>query len=427
MKRTNFFIPFKKNVNLDGAASAVYMEKMGMTHAVGAGMYTHLPLGFRVFNNLKTVLNKHLYLAGCGQHQFPALQPLSMWEASGRLEIFGNSIFRFKDQHGKDVCVAPTHEVAAAFTARQFVTSYRDLPFRISQIQTKFRDETRPRGGVLRTREFTMHDLYSFDENHEKGEISYQAIMKAYVDTLTELRIPFLLKEQDDMGAIGGVKSHEFHVITDVGEDKIEINGTFHNSLEVAHIFMLGDKYTAPIDASFVDSSGASKPIFMSSFGLGIERTAAAFLEKNLCSGQDLIWSWALAPFKICILGDAAEMWDAYHELSTEYDEEEILIDDRSDAAINFSGKLRENFSLGLPIYLIYGKSFKSDGEVEIRIPLLDKVKFVGVESLISTVKHYEGVIKAIELANMQFEESYWSDERRRPINAAGWAILREN
>lgn len=146
MKRSNFFIPLKNDVKSDtGCVSANYMEKLGMVHQVGAGMYTHLPLGFTIIKNVKETLNKHLLKAGCAEHQFPSIQPLPLWEKSGRLGIFGNSIFTFKDQHDKGICLAPTHEILAAHTAKQFVRSYKDLPIRISQTHSKFRDEERPR------------------------------------------------------------------------------------------------------------------------------------------------------------------------------------------------------------------------------------------------------------------------------------------
>ena len=400
MKRSHFFIPMKKEVKTDPSAkSAAYAERIGLAHMIGSGMYTHLPLGYKIFANLKAVLTRHLLAAGCAEHQFPAIQPLSVWKDSGRFEIFGSSIFVMKDQHGRDICLAPTHEVAAAYTAKCFIRSYRDLPVCISQIQTKFRDEARPRGGLIRTREFTMHDAYSFDTGIDSAAEGYEEIKRAYINTLIELRVPFTIRDQQDMGAIGGVKSHEFHVFADAGEDHCpDPDSVEHNSLEIAHIFMLGEQHSKPIGACYADRDGALRPIFMCSFGMGIERTAVAFIESYLRNGKDLLWSWALAPFKVMILGQSPYTTKLYRQLTESgYD---TLLEDRD---IPFSQQLREGFMLGLPVYCIFGRQFEANQQVEIRVPLLNKVMAVDVEDVLPTLALLEQEIKGIELVRMTF------------------------
>ena len=171
--------------------------------------------------------------------------------------MFGNSIFQLSDQHERPHVLAPTHEATAAETARAFVTSYRDMPIRISQIQIKYRDEARPRGGVIRTRQFTMHDLYSFDVDSKAARIGYEKVKSAYIQTFRDLRIPIHVQEQADMGAIGGDSSHEFHAAADAGEDNFtRPTGEVVKSLELAHIFMLGDRIQCRVLGAYYDSAG---------------------------------------------------------------------------------------------------------------------------------------------------------------------------
>lgn len=381
MKRSNFFLPIGSDLHFDNCnRSLSYFEQMGMIQQIGSGIYSHLPGMYKLTQNLKQVLNKHLLNAGCSQHHFPALQPTSNWEDQGRLELFGKSMFVFDDQHGKRMCVAPTHEVTAALTAKRFIKSYRQLPIRLSQIQTKYRDETRPRGGLLRTREFTMHDLYSFDRDLKCACESYRLIRQAYEATLSEVGLPFVVREQADMGSIGGDCSHEFHVPADIGEDGFENpnSGDRVRTLEVAHIFMLGDKYSKPAAATFVDKDGQSKNVYMCSFGLGIERTIAAYVEVFHEPNKDLLWSWALAPFKIMILGNDTNADMLYNQLlGTEF---EPIIDDRDD--VFFGQKIKEAHYLGIPVYIIFGKKFTASQLIEVRVPRLETVEFMSLDSL---------------------------------------------
>lgn len=404
MKRSNFFMPMRREkVVGENSRSGEYFERMGMVAKVGSGIYTHLPAAYKLFQNLRATLNSHLLQAGCSEHQFPAIQPLNIWKESGRFETFGNIMFSFRDQHDKEVCLAPTHEVLAALTAKQFIRSYRDMPVRISQIQTKFRDETRPRGGLMRTREFTMQDLYSFDTGPEMAEVSYALIREAYERTLVDLRVPFVVKEQTDMGSIGGVKSHEFHVMSDAGEDTYldPESGREAKSIEVAHIFMLGEQYTKPVKASYVDRDGSSKEVFMCSFGLGIERTVAAYLEHYLEDGRDLLWSWALAPYKVMILGaEHSEAMELYERLSAAgYD---AMIDDRK--GIPFNQQLKEGMMMGLPIYIIFGRQFDSEEKVEVKSQLLGATTYLDLEDVVPHVEELRGEIRDVELVRMSFD-----------------------
>jgi prolyl-tRNA synthetase len=404
MRRSNYFMPMRRQrAARAGNKSGDYFEQMGMIAKVGAGIYTHLPAAFHLFRNVKATLNKHLLKAGCSEHQFPAIHPLNIWQESGRFETFGDIMFVFSDQHNKDMCLAPTHEILAALTAKQFIRSYRDLPVRISQIQTKFRDETRPRGGLMRTREFTMHDLYSFDTGFEAGNISYALMREAYERTFVDLRVPFVVKQQDDMGSIGGLMSHEFHVLAEAGEDNYRNPESGHESksIEVAHIFMLGNQYTKSVNARYTDQDGSSKDIFMCSFGLGIERTVAAYLERYLEDGKDLLWSWSLAPYKVMILGvEHPPADDLYEKLNAAgY---ETMIDDRKD--VPFNQQLKEGLMMGFPIYLILGRKFATEEKVEVKSPLLGTTMYLDIDEVLPHVEALRNEIKDVELIRMTFD-----------------------
>ena len=383
------------------AQSDAYFDRLGYDDKIAAGIYTHLPAGYRLFGNVKSVLNRHLAEAGSAEHQFPAIHPASIWRESGRFEKFGPIMFSFLDQHGNEKCLAPTHEILAAITAKHFVKSYRDMPIRITQTQTKFRDEKRPRGGVMRTLEFTMQDLYSFDVGAAQANVSYDLIVEAYRRTLIELRIPFRMKEQADMGSIGGLRSHEFHVLAASGEDSyVDRSGIAAPSLEIAHTFSLGTSYSVPVDATFMDRDGSSKPIFMCSFGMGIERTAAAFVENYLEDGQDLTWSWALAPFQVVIVGAKyKEAWAAYDMLRAAG--LSVLIDDRTD--LSFSQQWKEARLMGAPIYVVFGKAFDVEEKAEVLMSLTGAVRYVDPGSVNAAVQGMRAEIEAAELIRMSF------------------------
>jgi prolyl-tRNA synthetase len=419
MKRSDFFMPMRRQMPRQQGSGAtakndVYLQQHGYIAQVGAGIYTHLPAGYKLFRNVKKTLSKYLLRAGCSEHQFPAIQPTAIWKESGRFETFGKIMFNFEDQHGRNVSLAPTHEVIAALTAKQFIHSYRDLPVRINQVQTKFRDETRPRGGVMRTREFTMQDLYSFDTGPETAKTSYDAVVQAYRDTLVDLRVPFCVKVQNDMGSIGGLESHEFHVLSPSGED---IYDDPHNgpqpSIEIAHTFSLGDTYTKPINAVYAGSDGAERFIYMCSFGMGIERTAAAYIEKYLQESRDLVWSWSLAPFPIVVLGARhKDAWRAYEQLlDTGYD---VLIEDRTQ--LSFSQQWKESLLLGAPLYVIFGKKFASEERVEIYTPRTKSSRFVAPEDLLTAVVQTKKETEAIEVIEMNFPLISISSERKLAV-----------
>jgi prolyl-tRNA synthetase len=194
--------------------------KSGMIYQVAAGVYSYLPLAWRALRKIENIIREEMDNAGGQELQMPVLQPLELWEETGRDLAFGKSLFTLRDRKDRRLCLAPTHEEVITEMARRNVNSYRDLPLLLYQIQTKFRDEPRPRAGLIRVREFAMKDLYSFDVDEEAANKSYQVMTQAYRDICARCGISALLVEADS-GAIGGKESHEFTVVAESGEDEI--------------------------------------------------------------------------------------------------------------------------------------------------------------------------------------------------------------
>ena len=194
--------------------------KAGMIHQLAAGVYTYLPLGWRAIRKIENIIREEMDAIGGQELMMPVLQPFEIWEETGRDLAFGKGLFTLSDRRDRKLVLGPTHEEVITHLLRRNVHSYRDLPLLLYQIQTKFRDEPRPRGGLLRVREFAMMDLYSFDTDEEASEVSYQKMIQAYQNIYNRCGLPSMAVEADS-GAIGGKESHEFMVITESGEDRI--------------------------------------------------------------------------------------------------------------------------------------------------------------------------------------------------------------
>ena len=201
-------------------ASHQLLLRAGMIAQVAAGIYSYLPLAWRVFKKIENIIREEMDNAGGQELMMPVLQPLELWQETGRDQAFGKGLFTLRDRRDRNLCLGPTHEEIITKLVSQYVRSYRDLPLLLYQIQTKFRDEPRPRAGLLRVREFTMKDLYSFDTDEEGLAQSYNQMLKAYQNIYARCGLPTLLVEADS-GAIGGKDSHEFMLVTETGEDEV--------------------------------------------------------------------------------------------------------------------------------------------------------------------------------------------------------------
>ena len=196
------------------------MLKAGMVHQVSAGVYSYMPLAWKVLRNIENIIREEMNAAGGQEVRMPVIQPLELWESTGRASAFGDNLFKFKDRRDRPMCLAPTHEEVITQMAIQHIHSYKDMPQMPYQIQTKLRDEPRPRAGLMRVREFDMKDLYSMDVDQDALDVSYEKMVQAYKNIYRRCGLPALAVEADS-GAIGGKDSHEFILIAESGEDQI--------------------------------------------------------------------------------------------------------------------------------------------------------------------------------------------------------------
>ena len=231
--------------------------RSGMIHQIAAGVYAYLPLGWRSLRKLQQIVREELDAVGCQELMMPALHPIELWEKTGRHHAMGQILFSVVDRRERKLVLGPTHEEVITELARFQVRSYRDLPQLLYQIQTKFRDEPRPRGGLLRVREFDMMDLYSFDADWESLDTSYQKVRKAYLRIYDRCGLPTMMVEADS-GAIGGKDSHEFMAVTDTGEDQIIYCGAckYAANLEKAQSVKPGVPREAPLPLEEVSTPG---------------------------------------------------------------------------------------------------------------------------------------------------------------------------
>lgn len=238
MKLSQYFIPtLRENPAEAESVSHMLMLRAGLIRRLSSGIYTYLPLGLRVIRKVEEIVREEMNRAGAIELLMPVVQPAELWKESGRWDYYGPELLRFKDRNGRENCLAPTHEEVITDLVRKEIRSYRQLPINLYQIQTKFRDEIRPRFGVMRAREFIMKDAYSFDVDEEHAEISYRKMYDAYNRIFERCGLNFRAVEADT-GAIGGSFSHEFMVLADTGEDTIVACSTcsFAANIEMAEV-----------------------------------------------------------------------------------------------------------------------------------------------------------------------------------------------
>src|SRR5512136_1652158 len=221
MRYSEMFLPTVREVPSDAEiVSHQLMIRAGMIRKLTSGIYTYLPIGFRVIQKLGRIIREEMNRAGAQEVFMPTVQPRELWEESGRWSLYGKELLRFKDRNDRECCLGPTHEEVITDLVRNEIKTYRQLPKNIYQIQTKFRDEIRPRFGVMRCREFGMKDAYSFDSDQTGAEASYQKMFDAYSAIFRRCGLEFRAVEADT-GSIGGSFSHEFMVMAETGEDAV--------------------------------------------------------------------------------------------------------------------------------------------------------------------------------------------------------------
>ena len=410
MRRSRAFIPTTKEAPSDATLpSHQYLVRGGFINQQGAGLYNFLPLGKIVLEKIRRIVKEELDKAGCNEVQLSFVTPISLWERSGRSDTMGKEMLRIQDRHDNDFVLSPTNEEAMVELVKNRVTSYKDLPVNLYQIKTKFRDEARPRYGLLRGREFLMKDGYSFHSSKEDMAREFDMMQETYKKIFTRLGLDFRVVDADS-GAIGGTGSKEFHVLADSGEDTIIVcdscdyganietiyedeekidafneksyeelqtnnidekcscggNLSFKKGIEVGHIFQLGTKYSEALQANFNDENGKPKPFEMATFGIGVSRLVASVIEQNH-DESGCIWTKETAPYMVNIMISNIKD-DAQNELGEELyaklqaSHVEVILDDRKD---RFGFKMKDAELIGFPYTVIIGKEL-ANGSVQI-------------------------------------------------------------
>jgi len=390
MKWSNSFIQTQKENPSDAeAVSHRLMIRAGLIRQLASGTYSYLPLGLRTLRKVEAIIREEMNREGAAEVLLPALQPAELWQSTGRFEVLGEDMISFKDRHGKLNVLGPTHEEVITDLVRRETKSYRQLPLILYQIQTKFRDEARPRFGVIRSREFIMKDAYSFDPDQKSLSESYEKMLGAYHRIFTRCGLTTLLVEADP-GIMGGHRSHEFLVPTESGEEvvgtcescqatwplgegsspvcpKCRNSGATKRGLEIAHIFQLGTKYSEPLGAAYLDREGNRKPILMGCYGIGVNRVVASVIEQHH-DENGVIWPGEVAPFQILILPLLLE--ESCVRLSEEIYEEatqkgwEVLLDDREERP---GVKFKDGDLIGIPIQIVLGQTALKEGKIEVK------------------------------------------------------------
>ncbi|MDI6883431.1 MAG: His/Gly/Thr/Pro-type tRNA ligase C-terminal domain-containing protein [Patescibacteria group bacterium] len=296
----------------------------GFIYQIASGMYALLPLGFRVFRRIENIIRKEFDKIGIQELLMSLLHPAELWKRTGRFETAGQELWKIKSRKGEEMVLAMTHEETIAAIAANTIRSESELPVIVNQFQTKIRDEERPRGGLLRLREFFMQDAYSFDKNEKGLNKSFQKMVKSYKKIFSKMELPVIPVEASS-GLMGGLSSSEFMVITESGEDKIAICpkckfavnveilrnkgkcpqcGTkmeIKKTIEVAHAFKLGTKYSKVMNILYEDRKGERHFVQMGCYGIGLERAMATLVEVHH-DKKGIIWPSSVTPFDVHLL-----------------------------------------------------------------------------------------------------------------------------
>ncbi len=404
MLQSQLFPKTLKTVPKDATSiSHKYLVQGGYIDMLQAGVYTYLPLGWRVITKISNIVREEMNSENGQELLMPALQPKNIWDETGRWESMKEVMYQFKDESGKDLGLAATHEEVIYDLVRRFINSYRDLPLAVYQIQNKFRSELRPKGGLMRGREFCMKDLYSFHLNQEDLDKYYSAMIEAYKRVYQ--RCGLTVKVVEASGGIFTKKfSHEFQVVSDAGEDKIlycdscdwaqniEISKIKSGdkcpkcglpvkegkSIEVGNIFQFGDKYAKDMNGFVNDEAGNKRPILMASYGIGISRLVATIVE-IYHDNKGIIWPESVAPFRVHLISIkkdeiAFEIYKQLQNLGVE-----VLFDDRD---ISVGVKFADADLLGIPYRLVV--SDKTGDKIEFKRRNNSELELLNIQEVIN-------------------------------------------
>ena len=418
MRMSQFFLPVLKDTPAEAQiVSHRLMLRAGMIRQSSAGIYSWLPLGIRVLKKIEQIVREEQDAAGAQELLMPTIQPADLWRESGRYDDYGLEMLRITDRHERDMLFGPTNEELITDIFRGSIRSYRQLPLNLYHIQWKFRDEVRPRFGIMRGREFLMKDAYSFDLDAEASRHAYNKMFVAYLRTYERMELK-AIPMQADTGPIGGDLSHEFIILADTGESEVYCHADYldfqapdasvaydddlspviehwtshyaatdekHDparfdaevpkdrqistrGIEVGHIFYFGNKYSKPMGAMVMNADGIEVPVEMGSYGIGVSRLVGAIIEASH-DDDGIIWPAAVAPFHVGLInlkvGDNAcdaAAGDIYQKLRNAG--VDVLLDDTEGRA---GGKFATLDLIGLPWQVIVGPRGVKSGVVEVK------------------------------------------------------------
>ncbi len=437
MRLSRYFLPVLKETPAEAQiASHRLMLRAGMLRQEAAGIYAWLPLGHRVLKKIEAIVREEMDRAGSIELLMPTLQLADLWRESGRYEAYGREMLRIRDRHEREMLYGPTNEDMITEIFRAYIRSYKELPKSLYHIQWKFRDEVRPRFGVMRGREFLMKDAYTFDIDREAGRRAYNRMFVAYLRTFTRLGLK-AFPMQAESGPIGGELSHEFIVLADTGESAVHLDSRLlelqipgaevdyeadlaplvaewtglyaatedvHDQtrfeaetpperrlsargIEVGQTFLFDDKYSAPMKALVAGPDGVEHPVLMGSYGVGVSRLVGAIIEASH-DEEGIIWPEPVAPFGAGIINlrpgegavDAA-CETAYRAL-TEGGLEPLL----DDAAERPGAKFATMDLIGLPWQIIIGPRGVAAGEVELKRRASGERRTLSLEAALACV-----------------------------------------
>ncbi len=418
MRLSRYFLPVLREVPKEAEiVSHRLMLRAGMIRQQASGLYSWLPLGYKVLRKVQQIIEEEQNRAGAVELLMPTLQPADLWRESGRYDDYGKEMLRITDRHERDMLYGPTNEEMITDIFRASVKSYKDLPLNLYHIQWKFRDEIRPRFGTMRSREFLMKDAYSFDTDKEKAVEAYNRMFVAYLRTYYRMGLT-AIPMRAETGPIGGDLSHEFIVLADTGESAVFCHADLFEKpipagdvdyrgdlrpivddwtslyaatedmvdmaeyeasvpedkrisargIEVGQTFYFGDKYSAPMKAHVTGPDGQDAPVFMGSYGIGLTRVVPAIIEASH-DDDGIIWPVSVAPFEAVLVnlkaGDAAcdaacdKLYAALQAVGID-----MLYDDRDQGA---GAKFATADLIGIPYQIVLGPRGLKSGEAEIK------------------------------------------------------------
>src|SRR3989344_2023856 len=410
MRYTQSFLKtFKDAPKEADLVSHKYLLRAGFVTPLGAGIYTYLPMGFRVMRKIYNIIQEELNKIGVEDILMPVVHPARVWKETGRFFEVGPELWKIQNRSEEDFVLAMTHEEVITDASKKIIQSYKDLPKLVGQIQLKIRDEARPRGGLLRLREFTMQDAYSFDKDEQELEMSYQKFIGAYKKIFDRVGVKTVIIESDT-GAMGGLGAHEFMMVAPTGEDwfiertyadtgkKEYVNAEkigatkdmpleqieqlaannwlksdqgstieiIQKGIEVGNIFKLGTKYSIPQKLYYSDENNQLKPVIMGSYGIGLDRLIASIIEASH-DDKGMLWPKSVAPYQVHLIhiGDDRKVLDLANELYEKLWEAEVEVfyDDREDVSVG--EKFADADLIGIPYRLVV--SDKNQDQVEFK------------------------------------------------------------